>query len=684
MTLKKCILLAMTAAAFAASLSAQDLAVKASPEIYLPLGADATLFKAGFGAEFRVDAELFGFLSPSLEAGLAGLPLDGPSGSVSLSRFGAGLGYVLYPSARLKLRLGASGGLYSAAYDADKAGGLYWKALGEAGYRFTPGFSLSVSAGYLSCLQPGEPFFQGLGVGIVADLSVGVLGERGSGVALSSEQSERIFPISYDKYASRRIGTIRVENREQGEIRDLELSFQAGGYSAGPVACGRAAYLGRGKSIEFPLYAALGESVLGITESTKIEGEATLRYRLLDKAVEDSQSVALSILHRNALTWEDERAVAAFVSPNDPAVLDLSKYLAGLVRERARPEIDKGLQYAMGIFEGLRLAGIVRSVDPSTPYAASRASPENLDYLQYPFQTLAYRGGDSDDVAVLYAAALESVGIKTGLVFLPGEVLVAARLDMAEAEARTAFVGAIDAVGARGHAWILVSTDLMREGFMRAWQAGSAKWAAASSSGKAPSILELAEGWKEFPARGVPGVDFRPPKPSEAQVSLAFENAMQRFVSREVEPRAKRLLAEMGSGGGTGRQRNALGILYARHGLVAEAEAEFEKAAAAGYAPAVTNLANAAYLRKDYERAVKWYEEALRKSPDNKAALIGLARAKYELDAYAEADDLYARVMKADPALAQRYAYLSSRIEGSASRAASSDRDGFVAWEEEE
>lgn len=600
------LILAIAAAVLAEPLPAQDLAFKAAPELYLPLGADAALFKAGLGAEFRADAELFGFLSPSLEAGLAGLPLDGPSGSVSLSRAGAGLGWVLYPGSRLKVRLGASGGLYSAAYDADKAGGLYWKALGEAGYRFTPGFSLSASAGYLSCLQPGEPFFQGLSIGIVADLSVGVLGERGSGVAMSSAQSGRVFPIAYDKYATRRIGTIRVENREQGEIRDLELSFQAGGYGAGPVVCGRAAYLGRGKSLEFPLYAALGESVLGITESTKIEGLATLRYKLLDKTVEDSESVAVSVLHRNALTWEDERAVAAFVSPNDPAVLDLSKYLAGLVRERARPEIDKGLQYAMGIFEGLRLSGVVRSADPSTPYAAARAAPAELDYLQYPFQTLAYKGGDSDDVAVLYAAALESVGIKTGLVLLPGEVLVAARLDMAESEARTAFVNAGDAVGARGQAWIIVATDLMREGFLGAWQAGAAKWAAASASGKAPAILELAEGWKEFPARGVPGVDFRPPKPSEAQVSLAFENAMKRFVSREVEPRSRRLLAEMGPGGGTGRQRNALGILYARYGLVAEAEAEFDKAAAAGYGPAVTNLANAAYLRKDYERAVKW------------------------------------------------------------------------------
>ena len=65
------LILAIAAAVLAGPLPAQDLAFKAAPELYLPLGADAALFKAGLGAEFRADAELFGFLSPSLEAGLA-------------------------------------------------------------------------------------------------------------------------------------------------------------------------------------------------------------------------------------------------------------------------------------------------------------------------------------------------------------------------------------------------------------------------------------------------------------------------------------------------------------------------------------------------------------------------------------------------------------------------------------
>ena len=45
-------------------------------------------------------------------------------------------------------------------------------------------------------------------------------------------------------------------------------------------------------------------------------------------------------------------------------------------------------------------------------------------------------------------------------------------------------------------------------------------------------------------------------------------------------------------------------------------------------------------------------------------ALIGLARARYELDAYDEADRLYSQVKALDPALASQYAYLSSTVNG--------------------
>ena len=92
------------------------------------------------------------------------------------------------------------------------------------------------------------------------------------------------------------------------------------------------------------------------------------------------------------------------------------------------------------------------------------------------------------------------------------------------------------------------------------------------------------------------------------------------------------------------------------------------------------------FLLEDFEAAAASYERALEVQPGNTAALIGLARARYELDAYAEADDLFARVKAVDPALADRYSYISSKVDaGVALRASSAaaDRGGAMTWDQE-
>jgi tetratricopeptide (TPR) repeat protein len=224
----------------------------------------------------------------------------------------------------------------------------------------------------------------------------------------------------------------------------------------------------------------------------------------------------------------------------------------------------------------------------------------------------------------------------------------------------------------------------MRDGFLRSWRAGAELWKAQGPG--APQLIKVEEAWKEFSPLALADVDYRPVKPSEEAVTLAFENVLGRFVAVEVEPKAARVLASM-QGEGTGKQRNSLGIIYAQYGLYAEARAEFEKAVARDYAPALVNLANVAFLLKDYETAAAYFEKALAAQPNNKAALIGLARARYELDAYAQADELFARVRELDPLLADRYAYLSSKVEaGQALRASSAaaDRGGGMSWDQEE
>ncbi|MGO8693422.1 MAG: tetratricopeptide repeat protein, partial [Rectinemataceae bacterium] len=72
---------------------------------------------------------------------------------------------------------------------------------------------------------------------------------------------------------------------------------------------------------------------------------------------------------------------------------------------------------------------------------------------------------------------------------------------------------------------------------------------------------------------------------------------------------------------GTGRQLNSLGILYARYGQYTEAKSQFQKAVAKDFAPAITNLANVAFLMDDYQTAADFFKKSLAFNPNNGGAL---------------------------------------------------------------
>ncbi len=142
----------------------------------------------------------------------------------------------------------------------------------------------------------------------------------------------------------------------------------------------------------------------------------------------------------------------------------------------------------------------------------------------------------------------------------------------------------------------------------------------------------------------------------------------------------------MGQDGGTPKQHNNLGVLYARYGMLNEAKSEFKKAADADFVPALTNLGNIAFLEKKYEDSIAFFERVLKIQPANKAALIGLAKAKYELDEYSESDSLVSKVRRIDPALADRYSYLSYTMTSTPTltgRASLATERGGMEWSED-
>jgi tetratricopeptide (TPR) repeat protein len=632
--------------------------------------------------------DFFGFLSPFLQGGLGMLPINSVSGeSLVYERGGAGLSVFGFPVPRLSAKAAVSGGMAYANYVGGSNSGpaAYWAAKGELGYRFSPTASLLAQAGFTQILGSEYSILKSVTAGLVFDISLDKLGGGGaSGVQAEMTKQETLFPIVYYKSDKTPLGYVKLTNDESAEIRDVHVLFSAGDYTSRAAPCGDYPMILRGKTVDVPIYADFNDKVLGFSETSKIQGAVEVDYKILDAKRGASKAVAVVFNNRNSATWADDRVVGAFVSPQDPVMLELSKYIAGLVRVRSKPEIDKNLQYGMGLFEGLRVYGLVWAADPNMPYVEARKDPSKLAYIQYPYQTLSYKSGDSDSMAITLAEALESVAVPAAIAALSEDAIVAFPLDMGEAQARTTFSNLGNFIFEDGKAWVPLRASMMREGFLRAWQAGAELWASHAADEPKPELVKIDDAWKEYQPIALADVDYKPVKPSEEDVNLAFDSVLGRFVAIEVEPKAQRIISQI-QGEGSGRQWNALGIVYAQYGLYDQARAQFEKAVAMNYLPALVNLANVAFLLKDFNAAADNFQKVLDIQPANKAALIGLARARYELDAYAEADELYAQVRTIDPALADHYAYLSSKVDvGVALRAsaAAADRGGGMTWDE--
>lgn len=669
---------------------AQDVRVRVAPELLIPLG-DNDVFGFGGGGSLTLDFGLFGFMAPYLSADARyvappAAAQDADLGTtLILASGGGGLGFYAFPLPRIKLGASGGSGIYIGSYtnaenESSMSGNVFWRAGADLGFRVSPSLTVSAQASYVDFMTRNDSFYKGLSVSIVADLGFETATSEGR-AALQDAESVPVYPIVAREYATRSFGSVSIRNAESAEIRNVEIWFNAEGYTSGPILCAKVPYLPKGATTEASLLATFSDQVMAVTENVRVRGEVRIVYELLGAPRSASAETTISIMHRNAFTWAEPKILASFVSPNDPAVLDSSKFLAGVVRAKARMELDSNLQYALGIFEGLKLSGIAWTADPQTPYTKMRAAPASIDYVQYPYQTIAYRGGDSDDLAVLYAAELESVGVPAALMPLAGEVLVAFKMSRNEAATKGSFAESGDFIFMDGEAWAPVRVSLLREGFLRAWSGGADL--VKSTPDARSALYKLSDAWRQFPPAGVPGIPAATKKPSEEQVRAAFDVAVALVVAKEVTPRAERMRISFGPEGGTGRQRNSLGVLYARYGMYAEALAEFQKAAALGYPGAAVNIGNVAYLMADFKTSAAWFQKAFDDTPADVAAIIGLARSMYELDRYEEADALFRKATAMMPELAERYGYLSARLTGTTSRASAvMEKGGGMIWDE--
>jgi tetratricopeptide (TPR) repeat protein len=327
--------------------------------------------------------------------------------------------------------------------------------------------------------------------------------------------------------------------------------------------------------------------------------------------------------------------------------------------------------------------GMSYTPDPESPLRDRDDASHEIDYIQFPRQTLEYRGGDCDDLSILYAALFQALGIETAFILVPGHVFLAFDLGLAPDEARRQLPRAEELIFRDERTWMPVETTALDMSFLEAWQTGARQWREASAREQA-ELLATSECWEVYEPVGLLGQGQPLTLPAGEDVYTTYHRELTSFIDQAIFPMVARIRERVRESENPLPYRNRLAVLYGRYGLYDRARTELEAILKEDpdYAPAIINLANIHLIHDEPQNALSRYEEALELDPDNPRVMLSIAKINHAGENYGIATRMLERAKQIDPVLAARFSYIEMRGAES-TRASQSESPGeSILWEE--
>ena len=624
--------------------SAIELIFSLTPDMVFPFLTEGNqkYETLGYGGMLDTGVTLFNYLNLGTSAGFYAVPKQSSdkfgssqAKNVFFVPFGLKAGGTYYPFSRIELRGALSAGA-SIAISGDALHYQPWyKAEAVVGFRINPSFSVGLSASWLDYQFDswfGNSLMQGLTAGLSLTYRLDTKKSSGS-VSATAEFDDNVFPVLYTIYKEESFGTVYVSNDETAEIRNVRVSLRSDGYTASEIECGVIPTLPKHATQSLPLIADFSEAILNFTENGQIPAEVVIEYDLLGQKRTAVSQIIIPVYNRNQMRWADPAVLASYVSTSSQEVLEFSKYLVGVSRRYLRTGLNRNMQFAMYVFEGMRLAGIQLDSEPATPYDSYHLDASILDYIQYPYQTMLYKSGDKDDLGVLFMSLLQSVGIKSSFIATADDFIVIFNTEI-KAERAGNFFNSNEryVVLDEENVWLPLSMKSLSEGFINSWYKAVEEINYATENEEDYYFVDIADAWTMYPPAGFTSSENVALEASEKTVSDAVETAIVRYITAEFGPQIAEVQKKIVEEGASVQLYNQLGMLYVRAGMYSSAIPVYQLAAKMGSIPAMNNLGNIASLQKNYQEALVWYKKVLELDPENATAKANLNRIESELE----------------------------------------------------
>ncbi len=539
----------------------------------------------------------------------------------------------------------------------------------------TPSLSLRVEGAYTYSYFKEAPWHSaGVTLGLTYNFS-GDLGNRidknESPTHISTTGAKELFAIRYLQYNSQGIGKITVRNRGTHTVFNMRVDVMADHIAPGRKSTEEIPELHPGEVKVLTLPISITSDVLSISEKRKIPVRIRVVFGTGSSRFFFDDGFDITVHGKNSLTWDNTAHLGSFIMPRDPTVSLFTRKVLSTSREWKAKGIQKNIMTAMILFNSIKAHGISYVSDPSAGFSQDRGK-NSVDYIQLPGETLKKRGGDCDDLTVLYCSMLESVGVPTAIATVPGHVFVLFNTGVPESLSSEISKDKPQYIVRSGIIWIPVEITMLTGTFMEAWDQGMKQ-----TRQNGFEALDTSFAWETCPPSDL-GTEIKIARTDMNLLKSHVEKDKQRFIRSVYLDAIARLQQKLKNNKKDYKTWNKLGIAFGRQHLLQKAEESFLKALSIypAYGNALINMGNVYMLKRNYQKASHYFGKAVLQKPGESRAQIGYARSLYEAGNFKKARTAYRAAVKKRPGLSARYSYIDNKSGSAQGRA--SDRTGRI------
>lgn len=456
--------------------------------------------------------------------------------------------------------------------------------------------------------------------------AVGPEGMNRAPVEITTMTVGNIFSANYKWYLKNPLGKVTVQSNVKAPLQNVKLTFRLKdfmdfGYDTEIKRLDPKGF------VEVPLIATLNNKILEVTEDTPIQAEFTLTYYKEGKQESTSITKPLRVYSRNAITWEDPRRIANFVTPKDPPILE---FMRESLRQAPKSALAEGLNTnlvtAVHLWDSLSETGVKFFSNPNSPYETVSEDPNfPVDYTQFPRETLRRKTGQCDDLVTLLISMLDGAKIRTAILDYPGHM--ALMLDTEADEAEEAGLPEAGLIKHDGTYWVPLEATLIGKPFHEAYEKALYAYKTEKEKGKV-TIIDVRQAWQTYEPATMPATEWTPVPPPAKERQERFSKAVATLAGERYK-----FLKKLYSKEKDVESMLALGLLEHQNGNKDAATATFNKALELDPTnPAVlNNLGNMSFMSGDHAGAEAHYLKAVKSDPEDPSIWLNLTKTQVKL-----------------------------------------------------